>query len=303
MDILQAIKELRILSDIPQAKMVRGMSRSSYSKIEKGDTDLKYKVLQQICTRLGVTVHELLMYAAEDTNIIYRRKLNACISNRYDSKKKIDLLNHFYCSDKGIKDMSVDELKYYSGIKCLFGGVWNEVSKYSENDIKEISNVLSQQHFYVQGHYQILMNSIIFMNATQIDILLNKMYPINKLTQRTDLLINFSARALINLITQYIYTMEYREALKIVEFAEKNITYNNDYFLALSLDYHKNIILRYINRDTLYIQKARDIISIFRSIKADDIADEYERELNNLTEQADYYFDEAVANYAITKIE
>lgn len=298
MNILLTIKKIRKLLGISQAKMISGMTKSTYSKIERGEIDLKYNILIQICDTLGMSVQELLFFEQQQDHLDFKNKLEYCIKNNNNEKEKIIFLNKYYFSNlKNLELMSTLEIVYFTSIKTIFHGKWSEIEIYTPQEIAFLAKYLSGKKFYVENDYRILMNTIMFFNTIELKLVLNAMYPISESSKRTSQLINRATRALINLVSTQIFRLEYKEAMKTIDFINKTINFENDYFLTLSLGFHKNLALRFIERDTLYIEKAREIIAIIKLVAGEEIANTYSIELNNLTEKADYYLDEMVSNY------
>ena len=304
MEIHEVIKEIRINSKIPQKNMLKNISKSTYSKIERGAVDLKFDTLLKISERLGVTLRELLDYGVEDEAMLFRQDQNKCFDNINDIAMKTSFLNKYFPNkDIPIELMSPKELAYFCAITTVFNGYWEEVPIYSSNTIEKIVNILFSKSFYTQFDYQILMNIIMFTTYEESKKLVHLMFPIFKIDNRIRVLKNQANRAILNRISVLIYQLKYEEALEFVEFAEENIDFKEDYFLALSFEYHKNLVNRFILRNTLYIERARQVITMMRRISTQLVADTYEFELNNLSDNPSYYLNETISKCPRTAIE
>lgn len=304
MDIHEVIKKIRTNLKISQSNMFEDMSKSTYSKIERGAVELKYDTLIQICNRLGISLTELLQYGFQDEPLLVRNELNKCFDNIDDISLKKNFLANYYPEEGTLVEaMTTRQLAYYCAITTVFHEYWQEVPCYTATTIKKIVNILEIKSFYTQFDYQILMNIIMFTTYEQTKKLLNQMYPISDWDKRIAILKNQGIRAVLNRISTLIYKQEYDEALEIIQFAEDNIDFTEDYFLALSFEYHKNIVDRFILRNTLYIERARQVITMMRRISSKEVADTYEFELNNLADNPAHYLDETVSRYPRIAIE
>lgn len=303
MEILETIKEIRELLGIPQSKMIPSMSGTTYSKIERGVVDLKFDVLTQICTTLGMTYEELILYSDKRNPSVFRKRLNNCLKNHDDEVMKKNLLNEFYPNPtKKIEELNFLELNNYCAIKTMLGDNWQELGRYTLEDISYIYKFLINKKYYTQADYQILMNTLLFMDKEQASSLISKVYPIQDISLRTDLLISYGHHALLNVISTAIYRLDYNYALHIINFTENLKSVKYDYYISLDIEYHKNVVFRFLKRDTEYIERAREIINSMRHIRDDETAFIFETELNNLTERADYYLNETIHRFPRTSI-
>lgn len=303
MEILDSIKEIRLNLKIPQENMLNGVTKSAYSKIERGVVELKFETLLRISNRFDMTIQELLNYGLRDEAIVFRITLNDCFDNLTDNSKKIAFLSTYYPQEKIIVEtMSSKELAYFTGITTVFHEYWSEISDYSSSDLSKIVQYLQLKFFYTQYDYQILMNIIMYLTSTETKKLLKKMYPIYESESRPFILKNLASRAIINRISTLVYLQKYEEAQEIISFAEKNVDFEEDYFLALSFEYHKNLVDRFLLHNTLYIERARQVITMMRRVSKKITADTYELELNNLSENPAYYLKKTVSKYPRTPI-
>lgn len=76
--------------------------------------------------------------------------------------------------------------------------------------------------------------------------------------------------------------------------------FSADYYLRLNILYHKNVALRFLKSDTLYIERAREIIKIMYAISDPQTAEQFETALNHITEDLSYY--QNTRNYPRTTV-
>lgn len=291
MDILDSIKYLRTQLEIPQENMIENMSASTYSRIENGQRQLKFDTLKLICDKLGITVNELLEFSETDTDDQkFAILLNQALQFPKRTLVKNELLKDFF-PKQHISKMETTDLAKYCSIKCLLGSIWKEISPLTDDEIHYLYHYFINKQFYVQKDYQIAMNSIVFFSTEQISEIIKRMYPVKFYEKRTQKTKGYATHIITNAITSCIYRLEYKAALYYIELAESTMDFSTNYYLRLNIQYHKNIALRFVKRDTVYIEKARQIIGIMYEISDKQTAEQFEDELNKIINKADYYFD------------
>lgn len=293
MNYLNTLKKIRLGRGIKNKDVLQNArSHSTYSKIEGGSTELKMNMLVELLQTFEVSMEEFVQMNEYNVGVTYFMPTlrQACREPKNEELKQI-LLSKFYPSTDNIKDMNRIEILYYCSIKNYFADYWPEITHMKKYEIVHIVSLLNNKEFYGQYDYTILLNSMAYMTESQIDLLMQSLFPIKNIEQRTPLIINTGFSILTNTITKNIYVLDYKKAWKYVLLAEKLIPYTTGYFPKMNLEYSKYIILRFLERDTIYIEKARQIIGTVRAIGDELTAKKMEEELNNLTEKADFYLD------------
>lgn len=293
MNYLQTLKKIRLGRGIKNKDVLQNArSHSTYSKIENGSTELKINMLVDLLETFEVSMEEFIHMNEYNVGITYFMPTirQACREPKNQKLKEI-ILSEFYPIKNNIKDMNKLEILYYCSIKNYFADHWPEITHMKKYEISHIVSILKKKEFYGQYDYTIVLNSMAYMTESQIDLLMESLFPIKDIEQRTAIIINTGFSILTNAITKNIYILDYKKAWKYVTLAEKLIPYTTGYFSKINLEYSKYIILRFLERDTIYIEKARQIIGTVKAIGDELTAKKMEEELNNLTEKADYYLD------------
>lgn len=94
---------------------------------------------------------------------------------------------------------------------------------------------------------------------------------------------------LTNAIAMKNYATEYEKALEYIELAEQQDPDFQNYYFRFDIQYHKNIALYFIKKDTEYINKARRLIETIEEIQDIKTAKTYKRELDNIIDNPEYY--------------
>ncbi|MEI5995617.1 helix-turn-helix domain-containing protein [Candidatus Enterococcus mansonii] len=295
MSYLESIKHIRELRNIQQKDMLPGvLSHSGYSKIENGKSTLKLDTLQEIIDRLNISLEELSLYA-ENNNLInnFIKIFNSAITDPENEMIITKLLNHpLYKVNKDIKTMSQKEVIAYAAIKNIMSGLTkNKVTPLNNYEKEYIVEYITSTNFYGQYDYLLILNTITCLTEEQSNIIIRHMFPVTDTKNRTAKTLNYAFLVLSNVITIAIYNLDYKKAIDYISLAETMIDTSTSYHSRMILEYHKNIALRFLKKDTIYIEKARQIIQITRFIGDEKTARSFETELNNLTTKADYYLE------------
>lgn len=300
MNLFESISFIRKKMNISQENMLPDTPHSTYSRIESGKRQIKLTTIKQIAQRFNMNLKELLEFSNVDTkyeqfNILLRE----CMATPNKELSKKQLLTHFYLP-KNLKDMNDLELTFFYSIKGNLAPEWEEIGLLTEEETSFIINRLKQKSFFTQKDYQIAMNIINSITIQQSIELIDLMYPVYLPERRPDTLKRYANHMITNIITASIYELDYKTALKYVELAEKTMDFSADYYLRLNILYHKNVALRFLKSDTLYIERAREIIKIMYAISDPQTAEQFETELNHITEDPSYY--QGTRNYPRTTV-
>lgn len=300
MDIFKTIRFLREKLNISQGGMIKDMSNATYSRIENGQRNLKLETLQEISERFNMTLSEFLLFSDVDSDFMnFRKDMNACLADIYNIENKEQLIKAYY--PKGdIDSFSIKELISYLSIKCIFCTLWKDITAPTEKELDYIVKYLENKSFYTMQDYRVIVNTIMFLNDSQVETVIHKMYPVDFYDKRPELLKNYANHTITNLISSYIYKLEYQKALYYVDFIEKNFNLDSNYYFKLVIAYHKNVALRFAKRELYYFDEARDIVNMIVKISDPATGRQFEEELNNLSFRADYYID--LTNYPRTVI-
>lgn len=133
------------------------------------------------------------------------------------------------------------------------------------------------------------MNMVSLLSGEMLDIMVSKLYPISFKEQRDSNIIRYFSLTLLNIVSFSIYNLNYKKALYYLNILEKEVNIQENYYLNISILYHKNIVLRFVEKDTLYIEKAREIIKMVRELGDLPLAEAFETELNELAEDPTHY--------------
>lgn len=289
MNFFESLSFIRRKLNISQGDMLENTSHSTYSRIESGKRQMKLEQLKLISDKFGMNLKELLEFSNIDTE--YEQFLNLfriCADDPNNESNKNKLLK-LYFPEKDINIMNSFELTYYYCIKSYLGAKWPDINTPTIKDTEFIIKYLTEKNFYTQKEYQIAMNILNHLPINNRIEIVDKMYPVLLPEKRTDSLKRYANHMVTNLISSCIYELEYETALKYVQLAENTMDFSVDYYLRLNILYHKNILLRYLKQDTLYIERAREIIKIMYAISDPETAKQFETELNNLTTNPKHY--------------
>lgn len=291
MNLLESLRYLRERLNISQGSMIKKMSNTTYSRIENGQRNLKFETLQEISNRFDMTINEVLLFSDLDTEFQeYKKAMQDCLENIYDLTKKEQYLKKYY-SKGDIHSLNIHELNYYLGTKAIFCKLWRDITPPTSNELDYLVNYLENKNFYTLADYRITVNTIIFFEDSQTTKIIEKMFPVECYDKRPDLLKSYARHTITNLISSLIYKLQYEKALYYVDYIEKQDSFDFDYYFRLIIAYHKNVALRFAERDLGYFDEARHIVSIIKKISDPLTGAQFETELNNLSLQADYYID------------
>ena len=289
MDFFESLSFIRKRLRISQGDMLENTTPSTYSRIESGKRQMKLDQLKLIADKFGMNLKELLEFSTIDNEYeLFINLFRTCAEDPNDDSNKKKLLKDFF-PEKKIKFMNNNELTHYYVIKGYLGDEWTEIGIPTQEDLEFIVQYLCEKSFYTQKDYQIGMNIIKHLPLKQRTKIIDKMYPIILPENRTDSLKKYANHMVTNLISSCIYELEYETAFKYVQLAENTMDFSSDYYLRLNILYHKNVLLRYLKQDTLYIERARDIIKIMYAISDPSTAKQFETELNKLDKDSNYY--------------
>lgn len=285
------LRELRELKNISQSKMLVGLDRSQYSRIETGATDLKIKTLETICNRLGISLMEYI--ALDNSNNKIEQlvlEFRACTRHKDDFELKEHFLEKFFQLYNQPKiDLTLIEYNFTLSVRSILSVYWKEIPALLENEKKEIFDYLITANFYGQYDYMLAVNTLKHFDINQIEQIIDKMYPLDMLERRNELTKQYSHLLLTNAITAFIYDQKYKVALKYVKKAQSLIEIKDSYYLHLTLLYLKNLSLSFIENQTKYIEKTRAVIRIIHDIGDITTANQLEKELDTLHQFPDYY--------------
>ena len=291
MDFYEALSFIRRRLNISQGDMLENTTHSTYSRIESGKRQIKIDTLGLIAKKFGMNFKELLEFSNFDSD--YEQFIEIfrdCAQDPDDENNKKKLLEKFFPTKK-IDQMNNDELTCYLAIKGHMGTKWLDIGPPTPNDLKFAVKYLTQKSFFTQKDYQIAMNVINHLTLKDRIRIVEKMYPVILPEKRTASLKRYANHMITNLITSCIYELEYETALKYITIAENTMDFSVDYYLRLNILYHKNVVLRYLKQDTIYITRAREIIQIMYAISDPSTAAQFEKELNELTDNPKHYLE------------
>lgn len=280
----KTLKYIREKKGISQNKMLDDKDASQYSRIEGGKSQLRISTLIELSERLGLTLNEFIKYSFVDKKSIeLSQKMNYSIDNPDSEYHKFKLIKEYKKLDKlNKKLMTYKDFAYYYAIKSTFSRLWKDIEPPSTDEIDHIYHMLVNSEFYGQFDYLLAINIITFFNTEQIDNLITRMFPVRNPDKKTDVTLNYANLLITNVISLAMYEMDYEAALRYVTLALNNNRIRDNYYFHLNTLYHKNMILRFLENDTKYIEKAREIIQIIYDIGDTSTADQFLEELNTL---------------------
>lgn len=285
------MRELRERNNIPQNKMLLGVDRSQYSRIETGKAELNFKTLNKICDRFGLTLKEYI--ALDDsTNHIDEllTEFRDCSRHMNNTEKKEQFLDRVtpLLNTPKIKLTRI-EINFLFAIRSIMSTYWKEIPELTQEEKQEILDYLVNSKFYSQYDYMLALNTLKHYDTKEIVQVINKMSPLEFFDKRNELTKQYSHLLLTNAITAFIYDQEYNLALEYVEKAHSFIELKDSYYLHLTLLYLKNLSLSFIKNNTKYIEKTRAVIRIIHDIGDIALAKQLEDELDTLHHFPDYY--------------
>lgn len=285
------LKFMREKRNIPQNKMLSSKDSSQYSRIESGKAQLKLNTLYELTKSLGVTLTEFIQFSNIDNDSIqFTKEINYCIDNPDLEYEKQQLLIKYKKLDQThINLMTLENIAFYYTIKSMLSPYWKEVTAPTAEEIEKIFQQLINKNFYSQYDYMLALNLIPYFNKLQLDTIANRMYPLEYPEKRTEKTKIYSNLLITNIISSLTYELDYKSALKYVEIAQANSSLRDNYYFHLNILYHKNILLRFLENDTKYIEKAREVIQIMMDIGDKKTAKQFLEELNNLNTDPNYY--------------
>ncbi|MGM0220153.1 helix-turn-helix domain-containing protein [Enterococcus sp. AZ126] len=287
----KSLKFIREKRHIPQNKMLLAKDSSQYSRIENGKASLKVDTLVELVERLGLSINEFVQFSSIDTESQkLSKEINFCIDNPDLEYQKQELIKKYKQFEKlPKKQKTLEKTAYYFAIKCMLSRYWKEIPSPTNDEITQVFNTLINSDFYGQFDYLLAVNMIPYFNKLQIDTITTRMYPLEFPEKRTDQIKNYADLLIVNAISLRTYAMDYQTAYNYVLLAQKHTKIKENYYLHLNLLYHKNNLLRFIEKDTKYIEKARKVIQTIADIGDKKTADTFLEELNKLTEDPAYY--------------
>lgn len=289
MEINNAFFELRELKNKKKSSITLGKTRSTYSRIEDGIITTSFSDFEKFAESLDLTLDEMIHFIAVDQDYKqFSEIINRCINTPNDFKAKSALLN-YYNDQPDLEKDSKREIYIYLAITTTFFGEWKEVTPITTYSVKKILDKLLMEYFYTEYDYLIAVHLCRCLNTDDLELLIKRMYPLTHLNQRNEQTIKFANLLVTNAISIYIYTMEYELAYELILLAEKKMHIQKNYYAKILLLFNKNIVLRFLEHDTKYIEKAQHVIEIVNDIGDDSLAQAFKVELNNLMDSPDYY--------------
>lgn len=287
----KALKFIREKRKIPQSKMLKEKDSSQYSRIENGKAQLKINTLIELTEKLGLTVNEFIQFSEIDQySQNFTKELNYCIDNPDLEYQKQELIKKYKKLDKTPQSqMTLEKTAYYYAVKCMLSRKWKEIPAPIPEEIERVFNILINSDFYGQFDYLLAVNMVPYFNKIQMDTIAARMYPLEYPEKRNDQTKNYADLLITNIISLRTYEMDYETALRYVKIAQENTQLRDNYYFHLNLLYHKNNLLRFTEKDTKYIEKAREVIQIIQDIGDKKTAAVFLEELNNLNEDPEYY--------------
>ena len=291
MEFFKTLKFMREKRNIPQNKMLNSKDSSQYSRIESGKAQLKLSTLLELTKKLGVSLTEFIQFSNVDQHSYqFAKEINYCIDNPDLTYEKQQLLIKYKQLDQThLSQMTLEDIAYYYTIKAMLSIHWNEVKAPTTEEIENIFQQLIEKDFYSQYDYMLALNLIPYFKKIQIDTIAARMYPLEYPDKRTEKTKNYSSLLITNIISCLTYEMDYEAALKYVNIAQETSNLRDNYYFHLNILYHKNILLRFLENDTKYIEKAREVIQIMIDIGDKKTAKQFLDELNNLNTNPEYY--------------
>lgn len=289
----ETLRFIREKRHIPQNKMLKDKDSSQYSRIESGKAQLKIGTLIKLTEKLGLTVNEFVQFSAVDAELQkLSKEMNFCIDNPDLEYQKQELIKKYKQLDKTPrKQLTYGKTAYLYAIKCMLSRYWKEIPAPTPDEINYIFKLLDDSDFYGQLDYILAVNIVPYFNKSQVDTIIKKMYPLKYPERRTEQTKTYANLLITNVISVRTYSLDYQTALEYVKIAQKNTQIRDNYYFHLNILYHKNNILRFIEKDTKYIEEARKVIQIIYDIGDTKTADTFLEELNNLTKDPEYYKD------------
>lgn len=289
MNIFESMSFIRKRLNISQGDMLSNTTHSTYSRIESGKRQIKLETLLEIADRFGMNHEELFQFFDMDNE--YQQFIDifrTFADDTDDETNKEKLLTNFF-PKKDLEKMDSYELTYYFSIKGHLGSILSDIGTPTAEDQKFIVKYLTTKSFYTQKDYQIGMNIITHLPLKERIKIMDKMYPVILPEKRTPSLKRYANHMMTNLISICIYKLEYETAMKYIEIAENTMDFSIDYYLRLNILYHKNVVLRFLKQDTVYITQAREIIKLMYAIGDPQTAKQFETDLNKLTDNPKEY--------------
>ncbi|MEI5992448.1 hypothetical protein A5881_004004 [Enterococcus termitis] len=299
-----ALKFLRTENNLKQKEMIIGSQNdnSLYSRLETGKLKIKIEHIEQICDHLDLAPSEFMAFAKIDTDFLeYKDRLNKAINRHTDVLVKEMVLKDYYrLKNINPDQVSMKELAFLYTYKNNLHKLWYEVDKITPEDTNFIVKKLSEKNFFTMYDYILALNTINYMDRKQADTIVKLMIPIKYKEQRTMQTKKYANVLITNIISFEIYQMEYEQALEYIELAEKQDPTFQSYYFRFDIQYHKNLALYFLKKDTKYIDTARKLISSIEEIQDIETAKIYKIQLNHLVDNPAYY--KKNTNYDIVQI-
>ena len=285
----KSIKEIRKLKNIKISSMsIRG-SRLAYSRIENNKSKLKLEDLEEVIDTFNLTPEEFIEFSENDNEYnVFKSSFTACVEDCNNEKAKSILLKNYYIKSD-LSKKTKKELCYFASISGTFHNVYAEVKSLSDNDIHLVFDRLINQSFYSEYDYFTALNIVTILDEQMQDKLISKLHPIKLRQKRNHNIVKYDSSLILNVVSLNIYNLNYKKALYYIELLKKELDIRENYYLRISLLYHENLALRFLKQDTLYIEKARDVIKIVKDLGDHSLFNAFENELNNLTNNPKYY--------------
>lgn len=281
LNIQETLFYIRKKKELPQRKLLKYVDASVYSKIESGRKNLTFSELLEILTNLSIPLDEFSNYFDNDSvgktmrTLLYEYKVNP--KNLTTKEKIISYFNTLYFS----QEMSLEELSDYIVIKTLFSNQWKEVLILSDTELAKIFTLLNEKKYYFHYDYAILSNTIYLFRDDQIDILMNRAFPVKDMEYRNAATKEFITNLICNLITTLIKKKKYSECAYYIDLAKKERE-NYDLPYKIMLKFLENMVSYVQNENQTSKEELETAINFLNSVEEYELATALKLELENI---------------------
>lgn len=287
MSVRDTLLFFRKIFGLSQEEVFPDKPRSMYTKIESEKQQLRVKDIQEISARYEISISEFFtVYGQFDEDSVWAGIINSTFDNSVSPEQKkenkekiIDYFNQI----KGKKHKSINELRYYYGIKNMFSKLWEEIDPYTEEDLNFAFDYLSTRKYHGYSHYTILMNISTHLKDDKLSEITNIMYPVKYFEYRDHKTRNTTSTIFLNMITAKLYSKEYKKAQEYIDRAHLMDKQNMNYYLKLSLLYLQNLLNYLLTNEIKYYSEIINFVKLVESIGDTQTANQIKEEIEILT--------------------
>jgi len=307
-NLLYSFKKIRKLKKISKTNILGKPSRLRYHRAETGKSILTVATLKEIAINLNMSTTELLTFANYDyeqqdlktmiENVLLgidKEKSKEFILKRYDERQTV-LENHQLVDQDIpiIKELNLFQLEFkeYITIKVTYANLWNEIDMLTPQEITTTFKLLIYNDFYTENDYNLARHIALYLDSDSLHQLEKKMIPLQYPERRTSQLKKYYHLLITNLITLYLYKMEYQRALELSHLEYKSLNGMENYYFHLNHLFYKYLILWLLDNDPAYLEKAHQLITFVFELGLNETASAFLNTLNILNKTPDFCVDQ-----------